>query len=264
MKLENKVSLITGSSRGIGKAIALAYAREGSDIAINYSTSLDAAKEVAGEIEKMGRRSIIIKADVASKSEIDSMVGEVIKEFGKIDVLVNNAGMGVVGTSLELEESRWKRGMDVMLSGVFFCSQAVGREMVKRKTGRIINIASVVGIGGFPERACYASAKAGVIQLTKVLGCEWAKYNINVNAIAPGYIKTDILKGYISSGAYSEDIIKVRTPLGRMGEPEEIADMAMFLASDESAFMTCQTITVDGGWNSYNYLQSWLEASRNE
>ncbi len=261
MRLTDKVALVTGASRGIGQAIALALAREGADVALNCSTSVKAAEEVAQEIKKLGQRAMVVQADVADKAAVDEMVKKVVAEFGRIDILVNNAGMSVVGASSELEEERWRRGIDVMLTGVFFCSQAAGKEMIKRRSGKIINIASVNGIGAFPERACYGSAKAGVIQLTRTLGCEWAKYNINVNAIAPGYIKTRLVTYLLAKGAYDEKELANRTPAGRLGECEEVADATVFLASEESKYIVGQTIVVDGGWSAYMYLESWLEKS---
>jgi NAD(P)-dependent dehydrogenase (short-subunit alcohol dehydrogenase family) len=170
--------------------------------------------------------------------------------------------MSVVGASVDLEESRWRNGMDVMLNGVFFCSQAAGREMIKQKYGKIISIASVNGILGFPERACYCSAKAGVIALTKALGSEWARFNINVNAIAPGYVETDLIKDLASKGTLDVKELATRTPLGRMAKSAEIADCVVFLASDESKYIEGQTIVVDGGWIAFGYLESWLENAR--
>jgi len=262
MRLKGKVSLVTGASRGIGKSIALALAREGSAVALNCSVSVEAGEEVATEIRGLGQSAMVIRADVASKTEVDAMVKRVVDEFGKIDILVNNAGMSVVEASEELEERRWRRGIDVMLTGVFFCSQAVGKEMIKQRSGKIINIASVNGMVAFPERVCYSCAKAGVIQLTKVLGCEWARYNINVNAVAPGYVKTHLVEDLVEKGALDVEELATRTPLGRLAEPEEIADVVIFLASEESKYMEGQTIVIDGGWSAYGYLESWLAKSR--
>jgi 3-oxoacyl-[acyl-carrier protein] reductase len=258
MRLKDKVALVTGASRGIGEAIAMSFAREGADIALNCSKSIKEAEKVAQEIKALGRRTTVIQADVADKAAADEMVKKVIAEFGRIDIMVNNAGMSVVGASAELEEERWRRGIDVMLTGVFFCSQAAGKEMIKQRNGKIINIASVNGIGAFPERACYGSAKAGVMQLTRTLGCEWAKYNINVNAIAPGYIKTYLVEDLIEKGKLDEEELSTRTPIGRLGECDEIADATVFLASEESRYIVGQTIVIDGGWSAYMYLESWL------
>jgi len=262
MRLKDKVSLVTGASRGIGKSIALALAREGSAVALNCSVSVEAGEEVATEIRGLGQSAMVIRADVASKTEVDAMVKRVVDEFGKIDILVNNAGMSVVEASEELEERRWRRGIDMMLTGVFFCSQAVGKEMIKQRSGKIINIASVNGMVAFPERVCYSCAKAGVIQLTKVLGCEWARYNINVNAVAPGYVKTHLVEDLVEKGALDVEELATRTPLGRLAEPEEIADVVIFLASEESKYMEGQTIVIDGGWSGYGYLESWLAKSK--
>ena len=262
MRLKDKVSLVTGASRGIGKSIALALAREGSAVALNCSVSVEAGEEVATEIRGLGQSAMVIRADVSSKTEVDAMVKRVVDEFGKIDILVNNAGMSVVEASEELEERRWRRGIDVMLTGVFFCSQAAGKEMIKQRSGKIINIASVNGIVAFPERVCYSCAKAGVIQLTKVLGCEWARYNINVNAVAPGYVQTHLVEDLVEKGALDVEELATRTPLGRLAEPEEVADVVIFLASEESKYMEGQTIVIDGGWSGYGYLESWLAKSR--
>jgi 3-oxoacyl-[acyl-carrier protein] reductase len=258
MRLKDKVALITGASRGIGRDIALAFAREGADVAVNYATSKDLAEEVAREIEGLGRRAMVFQADVAIKTAVDEMIKGVVSGFGKIDILVNNAGMAVVGASAELEEDKWRRGIDVLLTGVFFCSQAAGKEMIKQKSGKIINISSIAGLGAFPERACYCSAKAGIIELTRVLGCEWAKHDINVNAIAPGYVKTNLVEDLIGKGVFDEKTLTARVPSGRLGTCEEISHAAVFLASEESKYMVGQTIVVDGGWVAYMYLEPWL------
>jgi len=262
MRLQNKVALVTGASRGIGRAIALALAKEGADVALNCSISVEAAGKVAQEIKALGRHAAVVQADVSNKTAVRKMVKEVVKQFGKIDILVNNAGMSVVGASADLEESRWRTGIDVMLTGVFFCSQAAGKEMIKQKSGKIINIASINGIVAFPERACYCSAKAGVMALTKVLGCEWAKYNINVNAVAPGYVETDLVKDLVSQGTLDVNELAGRTPNGKLAKREDIAATVVFLASGDSQHIVGQTIVVDGGWTAYGYLESWLAHSK--
>jgi NAD(P)-dependent dehydrogenase (short-subunit alcohol dehydrogenase family) len=261
MKLENKVALVTGAARGIGKAIASRLSADGARVVIS-DIDLPAAQTTAAELEKTGRGAIAVRANVADKTEVEAMVKRAVEEFGKIDILVNNAGMSVFGASVDLEESRWRQGLDVMLTGVFFCSQAAGREMIKRKSGKIINIASVNGIVAFPERACYCSAKAGVMALTKVLGCEWARFNINVNAVAPGYVETDLVKNLAVQGTLDVQDLARRTPAGRLGKVEEIASAVAFLASDESQYIQGQTIVVDGGWTAYGYPESWLAKSK--
>jgi len=259
MKLADKIAIVTGASRGIGKEIGLAFAREGADVVVTCSASVDTAKDVAAEIEAIGQKSLVIQADVADKQKVEAMVRQVVSQFGRVDILVNNAGMSVVGASVELEEEKWRRGIDVMLSGVFFCSQVAGREMIARKYGKIINIASVNGIGAFPERSCYGSAKAGVMGMTKSLGCEWAKYGINVNAIAPGYIETGLVEDLIEKGVLDKKELAGRTPAHRLGTCDDIAKAAVFLASDDASYIVGHTLVVDGGWSSYGYLESWLK-----
>jgi NAD(P)-dependent dehydrogenase (short-subunit alcohol dehydrogenase family) len=257
MRLKGKSALVTGASRGIGRAVALALAREGADVVVNCSSSVPEANKVTREIKKLGRRSFSIKADVADKAAVEKMVKGVVNNFGRVDILVNNAGMAIVSPSEKLEESLWRRGIDVMLTGVFFCSQVAGKVMIKQRSGKIINIASINGLEAFPERAAYGSAKAGVMQLTRTLGCEWAKYNINVNAIAPGYIKTQLVTDLLAKGVYNEKELARRTPAGRLGECDDVADGVVFLASEESKYIIGQTIVVDGGWSAYGYLESW-------
>jgi NAD(P)-dependent dehydrogenase (short-subunit alcohol dehydrogenase family) len=262
MRLKGKAAVVTGASRGIGRAVALALAREGADVVVNYSSSVKEAEKVAQEIRELGRRSIVIKADVSDKADVEKMVNEAVKQFGRIDILVNNAGLAVVGSSEKLEENLWRRGIDVMLTGTFFCSQAAGKEMIKQKSGKIINIASINGIVAFPERACYCSAKAGVIALTKVLGSEWARYNINVNAVAPGYVETDLVTNLAAKGTLNVHELAGRTPNGRLAECGDVADTVVFLASDASKHIVGQTIVIDGGWTAYGYLESWLRDAK--
>lgn len=260
MKFADKVAIVTGGSKGIGEAIAARLAAEGSRVVI-VGRNLPQAQAAANRLKENGQLALAVQADVSIKSNVDAMVQRVIAEFGKIDILVNNAGMSVVGASAELEESRWRAGIDVMLNGVFFCSQAAGKEMIKQKFGKIINIASVNGIVAFPERACYCAAKAGVMALTKVLGSEWARYNINVNAVAPGYVETDLVKNLADQGTLDVSELAARTPMGRMASCNEIADCVTFLASDESKYIEGQTIVIDGGWTAFGYLESWLRQS---
>jgi NAD(P)-dependent dehydrogenase (short-subunit alcohol dehydrogenase family) len=261
MKLDGKAALVTGASRGIGRAIALALAREGANIAVNCSSSIKEAEKVTVEIKKLGRKAIVTKADVSDKAQVEKMMGEVLRELGKIDILINNAGFATISPSESLEEKVWRRGIDVMLTGTFFCSQAAGKEMIRQKSGKIINIASINGIVAFPERASYCSAKAGVMALTKVLASEWARYNININAIAPGYVETEMVSNLVSRGKINMEEIKSRTPGGKLSSAEDIAEAAVFLASESSKSINGQTIVIDGGWTAYGYLESWLKNS---
>jgi NAD(P)-dependent dehydrogenase (short-subunit alcohol dehydrogenase family) len=261
MKLKNKVAIVTGAGRGIGEAIASRLCAEGARVVIG-DIDLQAAQDTSARLNVAGHKTMAFKANVGNKLEVEDMVKVAVAAFGKVDILVNNAGMSVVGASADLEESRWRTGIDVMLTGVFFCSQAAGKEMIKQKSGKIINIASVNGIDAFPERACYCSAKAGVMALTKVLGCEWARYNINVNAIAPGYVETDLVKNLVSQGTLDVKELAGRTPNGHLAKTEDIADTVVFLASEDSKHIVGQTIVVDGGWTVYGYLESWLAHAR--
>ncbi len=261
LKLRGKTALVTGASRGIGRSIALALARAGADVAINCSSSMQEAESVAREIETIGRNSAVFKADVADKTSVDGMVNGIVRKFGRIDVLVNNAGISTVGPSENLEEKVWRRGIDVMLTGTFFCSQAAGREMIRQKSGKIINIASINGVVAFPERACYCSAKAGIMALTKVLASEWAKHNISVNAVAPGYVETELVNNLASQGKLKIEELKGRTPGGMLTSAEDVAEAVLFLASDNSRSINGQTIVIDGGWTAYGYLESWLQQS---
>jgi NAD(P)-dependent dehydrogenase (short-subunit alcohol dehydrogenase family) len=257
MRLKNKVAIISGAARGIGESIASRLCAEGAKVIIS-DIDLQAAQSTSSRLNSEGYKTIALKANVGNKADVEGMVKETLNAFDRVDILVNNAGMSVVGASAELEESRWRTGIDVMLTGVFFCSQAAGEEMIKQKSGKIINIAAINGIDAFPERACYCSAKAGVMALTKVLGCEWARYNINVNAVAPGYIETDLVKNLVTQGTLDVDELAGRTPNGRLAKPGDVADTAVFLASEDSKHIVGQTIVVDGGWTAYGYLESWL------
>jgi NAD(P)-dependent dehydrogenase (short-subunit alcohol dehydrogenase family) len=261
LKLKGKAALVTGASRGIGRAIALAMAREGADIAVNCSSSISESKKVAQEIKKLGRKSIVIKADIADKASVEKMVNAVVRQFGKIDILVNDAGMTTVAPSEKLEEKVWRRGIDVMLTGTLFCSQAAGKEMIKQKRGKIINIASINGIMAFPERASYCSAKARMMALTKVLASEWVKYNINVNSIAPGYVETELVSNLVSQRKLKIKELKGRTPSGKLISTEDVAEVAVFLASKSTKSINGQSIVIDGGWTAYGYLESWLKKS---
>jgi len=253
MKLQNKVALITGSGRGIGRTIALKFADEGASIVVN-SVHPENSEAVKKEIESRGGKAISVPCDVSRKESVDGLFEAVKREYGGIDVLVNNAGINIVKPAMEMTEADWDSVFSINLKSIFLCSKAAAGLMIPKKSGRIINISSIVGINPFPNRAPYATSKAGVIMLTRELAIEWAKHNINVNAIAPGFILTDMLRGRINEGAINGEAILKRVPMGRFGLVEDIAPSVLFLATEESSYITGQCITVDGGYTAYGFV----------
>ncbi len=242
--LKGRVALITGGSRGIGKAIATKFASLGADIAINYTSREESALEAKKEIEAMGVKCFIVKCDVSNFEESQNMVDEVINEYSKIDILVNNAGITKDGLLMKMKEEDFDKVISVNLKGVFNCTKAVTRPMMKQKYGKIINMASVVGVMGNAGQSNYCASKAGVIGFTKSTARELASRNITINAIAPGFIESDmtnVLKDEVKT-AYESSI-----PMKKMGKTEDVANVAAFLASDISSYITGQTINVDGG-----------------
>ena len=244
MKLEGKKVLVTGASRGIGKAIALAMAAEGADVAVNYAGSEAAAKAVAAEIEAMGRKAIVIQADISSNEAAANMVDQVVKEFGRIDVLVNNAGITRDGLLMRMKEEDWDAVITTNLKGVFNCTKAAVKYMMKQKAGHIVSISSVVGVTGNAGQANYAAAKAGVIGFTKAVAKEVAARGITVNAIAPGFIQTDMTA--VLNEKQVEGMLAT-IPLRKLGQPSDIAKAVLFLASEDANYITGQTLHVDGG-----------------
>jgi 2-deoxy-D-gluconate 3-dehydrogenase len=251
MKLKGKVALITGSSRGMGKEYAKGFAKEGADIIIN-GRNLEKAKPVAKEIEGLGVRTMAIGADVSSSQEVNSMVEEAINTFGRIDILVNNAGVNPFILEAEkVNEEGWDQVLDVNLKGVFLCCQAVGKKMIQQGGGRIINISSTAGIIGEQGFLPYCISKAGVMTLTRILAYEWSRYNILVNAVAPG-----LIAGGMNAPILNKEILisglTQQVPLKRLGKPEEIVNTVLFLASDESGYINGTTIIADGGMTGYH------------
>lgn len=242
--LEGKKALVTGASRGIGRAIALSLAEAGADVAINYSGSEAAAAETAQAVEALGRRAIVIKANVGKQDEFDSMVKEVIDQFGALDILVNNAGITRDNLIMRMKEDEFDQVIETNLKGVFNGIKAVTRPMMKQRSGRIINISSVVGVLGNPGQANYVAAKAGVIGLTKASARELASRGITVNCVAPGFIQTDMTDKLPEE---MRESLTGQIPLSKLGNPEDIANTVRFLASEAAAYMTGQTIHVDGG-----------------
>ena len=249
-RLDNRVALVTGASRGIGRAIAITFASEGADVAVNYTSSEDKAREVVEEITKRGRRAIMVKADVSDKEQVKKMVDETIQKLGKIDILVNNAGVLYRGGFMELDDKAFEHMLDVNVKGVINCTREVAKHMIQRRYGKIINISSIAGLGtAITGTTHYAVTKSAVIMLTKRFALELGEYGINVNGIAPGLILTDMVTSWRDETGLERLVKEVsqKTILGRVGKPEDIANVALFLASDESSFITAQVITVDGG-----------------
>ena len=245
ISLEGKVAIVTGGSRGMGRAIALTFAEAGADVAVcsrGQDSSLD---DVAEEIRGLGRRSLAVPADISRKADIDNMVQRVADEFGGIDILVNNAAIIILAPLVEHSEEDWDRIIDTNLKGYYLCSQAVGRRMVDQKKGNIINMAGVAAITAAQGIGSYCIAKAGVAMLSKVLALELASYNIRVNAIAPGWVKTKFTEPWSDPKTVKQ--IEAEIPLGRWAVPDEIASVALFLASDASSYITGHTVVVDGG-----------------
>lgn len=242
--LTGKTALVTGASRGIGRAIALELAKHGANVAVNYAGNEAKAQEVVEEIEQLGKRAIKIQADVSNEENVKSMVKEVIQTFGSVDILVNNAGITKDNLLMRMKVEDFNDVIQTNLTGAFICTKAVTRQMMKQKSGRIINVASIVGVSGNAGQANYTAAKAGVIGLTKTTAKELASRNILVNAVAPGFIATDMTDQLPEEQrAGMLELI----PLERLGEPEDVAKAVRFLASDDASYITGQTIHIDGG-----------------
>jgi 3-oxoacyl-[acyl-carrier protein] reductase len=247
MKLENKVAIVTGGGRGIGRGISLAFAREGADVVVNYFRGKDEADEVVRNIRAIGRRAIAVQADVAVVEDVNHMVAMAMQEFGRIDILVSNSGWVKATPFLEMSVEEWDRGVAINLRGVFLCGQAVARVMVQNGIkGKIINVGSVLGFTPLPGRAHYGPAKAGVNSLTRIMAHELAPYGIIVNGIAPGTVDTGMMEQFYEK-AQSKDVFAEPIPVGHIGQPEEIAPFAVLLASDEASFIAGTMILVDGG-----------------
>ena len=243
-RFEGKAAIVTGASRGIGREIALLLASEGAKVAVNYSGSKDKADEVVQLIKDAGGDAFAIQADVSNPDSVKNMIDKTIESFGSIDILVNNAGITKDNLLMRMKEDEWDDVININLKGVFLCTKGVSRQMMRQRAGKIVNVASVVGVVGNPGQANYVAAKAGVIGLTKTTAKELASRNINVNAVAPGFISTDM------TDALNEDMQKqllAGIPLGKLGSPEDIAKTVLFLLSEDASYITGQTIHVDGG-----------------
>lgn len=246
MRLQNRVALITGGGTGIGAGIARAFAREGAQVVI-CGRREEPLKEIVDEIDRGGGEAIYCVADISSQEQIQEMIETITMKFGSVDILVNNAGVFIPDDVTSTSEQEWDRVMDIDAKGVYLVSKAVLPDMIKKGSGKIINIASIAGLIGFEKSAAYCAAKGAVVNLTREMALDYAPKGICVNAIAPGVIDTDMTKAFLSNEQAKQAFLR-KTPVGRVGTPEDIAYGAMYLASDESDFIVGQTFVIDGGW----------------
>jgi gluconate 5-dehydrogenase len=245
--LTGRVAVVTGSTKGIGYGLALGLAQRGADLVITSRNQGD-CEATAETIRGLGRRALARSCDVTRWGSIEELAGAAVNEFGKVDILVNNAGTAITRPAEQLTEQDWDRVVNVDLKGVFFCSVIFGRQMITQKSGKIVNIASILGLVGDKQVLPYCVAKGGVIQMTKALALEWAKHNIQVNALCPGYIKTPMNEADLTGNERIHNHIIGKTPMRRLGEVDELVGALVFLASGASSFMTGQTLVIDGGW----------------
>jgi NAD(P)-dependent dehydrogenase (short-subunit alcohol dehydrogenase family) len=248
MKLKGKTAIVTGSQRGIGEAIAIELAKEGANIVVS-DINLVNCQKVAKNIEKLGVKAIGVKCDVTKRASVNAMIKKTMSVFKRVDILVNNAGVVVQKPFVDFTDKDWDFTFDVNMKGVFYCSQAVAKHMITQKSGKIINIASIAGLVGFANSSAYCATKGGVVNFTRELSLELAPVGINVNCIAPGVILTDMTKDILKQKSM-KDYLLSNIPMGKIGEPKDIARPVVFLASDDAKYISGETITVDGGWTS--------------
>lgn len=244
MSLKGKVALVTGGSRGIGRAVCLELARQGADVAVNYAGNEAAAQETAQACRELGVRAVVLRADVADAAACDAMVAQVLEQLGRLDILVNNAGITRDGLMLRMPEADWDAVLDTNLKGAFHCMRAAYKTMMRQKSGRVVNISSVVGLRGNAGQTNYSASKAGLIGLSKSLAKELATRNVTVNVVAPGFITTDMTDA-LPEGA--REALLSTIPMKRLGAAEDVARAIAFLASDEACYITGQVLAVDGG-----------------
>ena len=251
MRLQGRHALVTGSTKGIGLGIARAFAREGARVVVNARS----AEDCAAVAKDLGPGAVGIAADLSSSAEVRRLAAESLTAMnGRIDVLVNNAGQPRVAPSVALDEAEYRYTMDLNLTAYFLLSQAMAKGMLERRRGSIINVGSINGTAAFPQRLAYCVSKAGVNMLTKVMAIEWAASGVRVNCLAPGYVHSDLVQRLSARGILDTQKLAARTPMGRLGTPDEMGAAAVFLASDESSFVTGEVLTADGGWTAYGYI----------
>ncbi len=247
MRLKDKIALVTGSSRGVGRAVALGFAKEGANVVVNYTSNEKAANEVVETIQSIGNKALAVKADVAKKSDAEKLVSIAIDTFGRLDILVNNAGFTRPALMIKMTEEKWDEVVDIHLKGAFLCSQAAALQMKEQNSGKIINLTSVAGVVGTVGQINYSAAKGGVISMTKSIARELARYNICANVISLGIVATDMTEK-IRSDEKLKEIYLNRILLKRFAEPDDISPAFVFFASDESNYITGQLLCVDGGY----------------
>ena len=249
LNLDNKIGFVTGTGSGLGRAISIGMAQAGADVALTeLPDKLEAARDTAREIEKLGRRAVVVPLDVLKLPLIHEAVDAVLAHFGRIDILVNNAGVNIPRLAVDVTEAEWDKVMAIDLKGVFFTTQTVAKKaLIPQGGGKVVNIASQMGVVGYMYRSAYCSAKAGVVNLTRVLSYEWAKHKICVNSVAPTFIDTPLTRPMFENKEFYNDVIS-RIPMGRLGTPEDVVGAVVYLSSPAADMVTGHTLLVDGGW----------------
>ena len=244
-RLDGKIAIVTGSGRGLGKAMAVSLAEAGADVVVT-ARSIDQVRETSQEIENLGRKCLAVKTDVTNRDDVDALIRKTLDQFGGIDILINNVGMAIVKDLMNTSPEEWQKQIDTNLTSAYLCCRAAGKHMLEKGSGKVVNVATVAGVRGKWKMSGYGASKAGVIQLTKTLAIEWARYNVSVNCIIPGIFYTSATKSVLDDEKMRE--IRVRkVPLKRIGMPEEVGPLAVFLSSQASDFITGAIIPIDGG-----------------
>ena len=253
-ELAGKVAIVTGGGQGLGRTFARRLAEQGTTVIV-AEVNPATAEATAAELTSEGHTAVAYVVDVSQRSDIEALCGDVLSRFSRVDLLVNNAGVAAGGPSLDVSEAEWDRVYGIMLKGVFLCCQVFGRVMLDQKAGSIVNICSMSGVGGWSQRALYTPAKAGVIALTQVLGCEWAPHGVRVNGISPGQVETPMNEYNFARGLADRATYANRAPMRRAADTNEIADALLFLLSDEARYITAEVVTIDGGWLAFGGIE---------